>query len=575
MNELREFGKFRLDAEKKILWHEDEPISLPLKEIELLLVLTETNELVTKEEILNRVWHDSFVEESNLSSHIYRLRKMFAKYGESENLIRTVPKRGYRFTGEVIRFSAAPELIIEKQTLTQTLVEEIEPPLNVKQLPPQKKHGFAVVGLILLLILSAAAIWAYFRNKNAVNAGNTTPQNTTITSFGFQLEKARAVAVQPDGKIVVGGWAGENEGLADFAIARYNADGSLDKSFGKDGKIITEIGTSSDVIYDLAIQPDGKIVAVGVSFLGKEQRRFCITRYKPDGSLDAAFNGNGIVILNVGTRLADTAYSVVIQPDGKIIVAGSASNFFGATNVTFGQNDFALIRLTPAGSLDTDFGTDGKTTTHFGDGGDIGYDVAIQLDGKILIGGSSTNGKNNDFAIVRYNSNGSLDMTFGSDGKVRTDFHGEDDSSYGMFLMPNGKIMLAGYTTKNTQSDFAVAQYLSDGSLDSSFNGNGKMTIDIERGDDIAFGIKAQADGKIIVGGQANTRQSPAAALARILPDGQIDKTFYQSGRTSLKIKERSEVWAMALHPENFAVLVGNSGDGKTYNFAASRFPLE
>lgn len=575
MNDLREFGKFRLDVKKKILWHGDEPIDLPLRTIELLSVLTESGELIAKEEILNRVWQDSFVEESNLTSHIYRLRKMFAKYGESEEIIQTVPKRGYRFAGEVIRLSTAPELIIEKQTITQNLIEEIEPPPPVKQLPPPpKKFGFVIAGLVLLLILSGA-IWAYFLNKSTNNANNPEPKNTTITSFGFQLEKGRAVAVQADGKIVVGGWAGDNEGVADFALARYNADGSLDKSFGKDGKIVTEIGTSTDIIYDLAIQSDGKIVAVGVTFLGKEQRRFCIVRYKPDGSLDAAFNGNGIVIFNVGTRLADTAYSVVIQPDGKIIVAGSASNFFGATNVTFGQNDFALVRLTPVGSLDTDFGTDGKVTTHFGNGGDIGYDAAVQPDGKIVIAGSSTNGKNNDFALARYNSNGSLDNTFGSEGKVSTDFFGEDDSSYGMFLLPNGKIVLAGYSTKNTQSDFAIAQYLPDGSLDSDFNNSGRVMIDIERGDDVAFGIKVQPDGKIIVGGQANVRQAPEFALTRILADGQIDKTFYHSGKTSQKIKDRSEAWAMALHPENFAVLVGNSGDGKTYNFATSRFPLE
>ena len=98
---FKEFGKFRLDAEKKVLWCGHEPVELPLKEIELLCVLTETSEVIGKEELLNRVWADSFVEESNLSRHIYRLRKAFKKYGESEDLIQTVPKRGYRFTGEV------------------------------------------------------------------------------------------------------------------------------------------------------------------------------------------------------------------------------------------------------------------------------------------------------------------------------------------------------------------------------------------------------------------------------------------------------------------------------------------
>lgn len=171
MNELREFGRFRLDAQKKILWHDDEPINLPLKEIELLCVLTESSELVSKDEILNRVWQDSFIEESNLSSHIYRLRKMFAKYGESEDIIQNVPKRGYRFTGEVISFSNTPELFIEKQTITQTLVEEIEGETfepTIKQLAPApKKNHWWIAGLfILILITGSLGYYFYFRNKS-------------------------------------------------------------------------------------------------------------------------------------------------------------------------------------------------------------------------------------------------------------------------------------------------------------------------------------------------------------------------------------------------------------------------
>lgn len=170
MNELREFGRFRLDAQKKILWHEDEPINLPLKEIELLCVLTESTELVSKDEILNRVWQNAFIEESNLSSHIYRLRKMFAKYGESEDIIQNVPKRGYRFTGEVISFSNTPELFIEKKTLTQTLIEEIDGDIyepTIKQLPPApKKNHWWIAGLVILILITGSfGYYFYYRNQ--------------------------------------------------------------------------------------------------------------------------------------------------------------------------------------------------------------------------------------------------------------------------------------------------------------------------------------------------------------------------------------------------------------------------
>lgn len=164
MNSLREFGKFRLDVAKKLLWYQNESIDLPLKSIELLCVLTETNEVVTKENILNRVWQDSFIEESNLTSHVYRLRKMFAKYGESEEIIQTVPKRGYRFTGEIIQPSRLPEVLIEKQTITQTLIEEIDVPLEppLKRLPPAPKQNRWWIPILLGLLLVSSALGYYF-----------------------------------------------------------------------------------------------------------------------------------------------------------------------------------------------------------------------------------------------------------------------------------------------------------------------------------------------------------------------------------------------------------------------------
>ena len=121
---LREFGKFRLDAEKKVLWFEEKPVNLALKEIELLCVLTENGgEVMTKEELLNRVWADSFVEESNLSRHIYVLRKTFKDFG-AKDLIQTVPRRGYRFAGEVREVkNGSGQLIIERHAVSRTLIE--------------------------------------------------------------------------------------------------------------------------------------------------------------------------------------------------------------------------------------------------------------------------------------------------------------------------------------------------------------------------------------------------------------------------------------------------------------------
>ncbi len=176
-NHLREFGKFRLDAERRVLWFEDKPVNLPLKEIELLCVLTENSgQVVTKDELLNKVWGDSFVEESNLSRHIYVLRKTFKDLGEAD-LIQTVPRRGYRFTGEVHE-NGNGALIIEKPSSAQTLIEELnnsaEPEIKVLKPPDSRTKvshwrlkPFVVVTALLLLIAGGIA-W---------NKSNILPQN--------------------------------------------------------------------------------------------------------------------------------------------------------------------------------------------------------------------------------------------------------------------------------------------------------------------------------------------------------------------------------------------------------------
>ncbi len=171
-NSLRKFGKFSLEPEKKLLWFESKPVNVTLKEIEILCVLTETSELVTKEELLDKVWADSFVEESNLSKQIYRLRKMFAKYGEPEDLIETVPKRGYRWTGEIVNLGNSQELVIEKHSITRTVVEEIEHSneSNLKVLPPKPPtKRFLVPILLIFIIATLGIIYLFYARKESAD----------------------------------------------------------------------------------------------------------------------------------------------------------------------------------------------------------------------------------------------------------------------------------------------------------------------------------------------------------------------------------------------------------------------
>ena len=211
-----------------------------------------------------------------------------------------------------------------------------------------------------------------------------------------------------------------NVGTDDFALVRYNTNGSLDTSFSGDGKATAPIGTGRDRAIGLAIQPDGKIVAVGESQIGT-RTRLAVVRYTSGGALDTSFSGDGKLITNFGElgNVESHAQAVAIQPDGKILVAGyvwqDTSHF-----------DFVLVRYNANGSIDTSFDGDGKALTNFeGTSSDHAYSMALQPDGKIVVAGTSTQGASDHFAVVRYNADGSLDTTFSGDGKLTATF-GDD-----------------------------------------------------------------------------------------------------------------------------------------------------
>jgi uncharacterized delta-60 repeat protein len=378
--------------------------------------------------------------------------------------------------------------------------------------------------------------------------GNTAPtfinSNGKVTTDFGGYDDARSVTVQSDGKILLAGSSGD-----DFALARYNIGGSLDTSFSSDGKLTTDFG-GSDFGNSVALQPDGKILLAGSS-----NGNFAVVRYNPNGSLDTSFGFNGRVTTDFGS-LEDYGYSVTVQSDGKILLAGSSNGDFalaryntdGSLDTTFSSYgkfttdfggpdygysvvlqpdgkillagtsscDFALARYNSDGSLDTSFNYDGKLATDFGDY-DFGHSVTVQTDGKILVTGSS----NSDFALARYNSDGSLDTTFSFDGKLTTDFGGYD-SGYSVTVQPDGKILVAGLTGFGN-GDFDVARYNSNGALDSTFGSDGKVTTDFGGGWDGCYSLALLSDGRILVAGLSGDD----FALARYNGDGSLDTTFH------------------------------------------------
>ena len=330
----------------------------------------------------------------------------------------------------------------------------------------------SIIRLSPLLLLAAALIALTFlftpdappaQAQAAVTPGSldtTFGTDGKVTTNFSADDSGNAVALQPDGKIVVAGYTNTN-----FAVARYNADGTLDTTFDSDGKVTTAIGSGTDKGYALGLQPDGKIVVAGESHNGTD-KDFALARYNANGTLDNTFGtvDSGQTRLGYATTTIgsadDVAYGLALQPDGKIVLAGQSNN---------GSNlDFALARYNANGTLDTSFGTGGKVTTAFGNGIDSISAVALQPDGKIVVAGYT----NTDFALARYNANGSLDTSFSNDGKVTTDLGTAFDAVYAVALQPDGKIVAAG----EILTAFGLARYNADGSLDTTFGEDGKVT---------------------------------------------------------------------------------------------------
>jgi len=372
------------------------------------------------------------------------------------------------------------------------------------------------------------------------------------TAIGTTLDEAFALAIQADGQLVAAGTS--NTGTQnEFALVRYNPDGSLDTTFNTTGIVTTAIGTSTDQAFALAIQADGKLVAAGYSYNGA-QYLFALVRYNPDGSLDTTFNGTGIVTTAIGT-IADMAFALAIQPDGQLVVAGFSYS------LTDTQDEFALVRYNTDGSLDATFNTTGMVTTAIGSHNDQAHALAIQADGKLVAAGYSDNGTQDVFALVRYNPDGSLDTTFNSTGMVTTAIGTIADLASALVIQPDGQLVAAGLSiTTGTRNEFALVRYNTDGSLDTTFNSTGMVTTAIGGKGDQARALAIQPDGKLVAAGSSYTGTQNKFALARYNTDGSRDSTFNGSGKVTTAIGNKgASASAVAIQADGMLVAAGYS----------------
>lgn len=331
----------------------------------------------------------------------------------------------------------------------------------------------------------------------------------------------------------------------------------LDATFGSGGKVTTPATGTANAV---AVFPDGRIVTAGGPFT--------LTRHLINGSPDPGFGSGGKVTTAFGAGTG-SANDVAIQPDGRIVVAGSARARAGFST----DDNFAVRRYLADGSLDASFGSGGVVDTDFAAGADVATSVALQADGRIVVAGLARIGAGNDFAVARYNADGTPDTSFGTGGKVTTDIAGGSEGAPSLALQPDGKIVIAGrFGSGNTTSGAAVVRYNSDGSPDTGFGVGGKVTI---TGSVTADAMALQPDGRILVAGSVDAGTSNSAfAVMRLLADGSVDAGFGTATLRFFNGGNGSIGRNVAVQADGRIVLVGEaaSGGSSTFDMAVARF---
>ncbi len=339
------------------------------------------------------------------------------------------------------------------------------------------------------------------------------------TDFFSGTEVARAVTVQADGRIVVAGRRGpgtQPSVASSFALARYGINGVLDGNFGAGGKVLTSFGSPEHGLINceansVVVESDGRVVAAGAA---GSVRNFALARYGANGTLDNAFGNHGRVATDFAGSLVDAARAIAIQADGKLVVAGTSS--FGRTT------HFALVRYLASGALDPTFGTGGRVTTSF-DGRSRANAVVVQPDGKIVAAGTTGAA----VAVARYNADGSLDGAFSTGGKVTFTFppgagFGAGGEAHGLALQADGKLVLVG-----SCFSIVLARLNANGTLDNSFGSEGRVGACEPFGRNLVVSarVAVRADGKLVVATAVSGTRS-GINLTRYNADGSLDASF-------------------------------------------------
>ena len=392
-----------------------------------------------------------------------------------------------------------------------------------------------------------------------------------VTNVGT-VDQAYDVAVDSNDRVVVAGFAYSNGSASrEFGLVRYNDDGSLDDSFGAGGKVMTDIGGAGfdDSVNAVAIQPNDKIVVAGTTAVDAVTPAgtadFAVARYDPDGTLDPAFGGgDGYVTIDFGGD--DSGNGIAIDSNGDIAIAGSSHT---------AGTDFAVAKLDSSGSLDSSFDGDGRVTTDINGGGDAAAAVVFDSNHRIVAVGAGAGASNRDFALARYDTDGGLDASFDQDGVVSTN---GTDRARAVVIDGSGDIVVAGsyFNIQTRNTDFGLARYSSNGSLDLSFgpDGTGKLNVPMRDGGQ-AEGLALDSAGHILAGGFASNGSDRDFALARFESDGTLSTTFGTGGKAFTNLGTNDSGRGVAVDSAERIVMGGYTNMGDNADFAAVRYASE
>jgi uncharacterized delta-60 repeat protein len=372
---------------------------------------------------------------------------------------------------------------------------------------------------------------------------------TTAFPGSFPQDVALSLMVMPDGRAVAAGSTNINLIQTDIAVARYLFSGDLDTTFGGDGRVtipFPQQGGSYSTAEAVLLQADGRLVLVGGT-VGDFFASFALARLNADGSLDPSFGTGGLVTAPANA----VAATGLLQPDGRIVAAGAT-----------GTSSIMVARYNADGSLDPTFGGDGTVTVTVPGSFDV-QAVVLQPDGKLVIAGTSPTGFSlRNFGLVRLLPDGALDTSFGGDGIVSSDF-GAIETGFSVILLPDGRLVVAGartlMATPTSPVDIALARYLPDGSVDTTF-GTGGVVIASMSPVEWATQLMRLPDGKLLAAGSI-FRKKGDFLLARFLPDGVLDSTFGVDGflRTNFEPNSPDECNAAALAGPDLVLTVGTT----------------